>query len=131
MTKALDFLIKKNVDESDILKCFDAFFDCKVSAVDRPNQECNFFLHCTDYSEGFRWAAFLSWSESAGEFDELSLARHIVSFLQTEVLFEPNAVKLPVPLTYIFMTVGGAVFAADYLELEDGIDVLSGSLVLV
>jgi len=127
--RELNFQIKRDVGESNIIGCFNDFFTCGVNTMGSHNRESIFLLHCSDSPEGFRWFVLLSWKGDVDEFDELALARHVVSRLQTEVMFEPNSVKLPVPLEYVFMNTDGRVFAADYLELEDGIDVLPGSLI--
>ncbi|MBV6754273.1 hypothetical protein KV580_28585 [Pseudomonas chlororaphis] len=131
MTQTLNILIKKDADVSDIVRCFDVFFDCKVSTMERPNGESIFFLHCFEYSEGFRKAAFLSWNGRVDEFDELSLGRHVARYFGTEIMFEPHEVKLPVGLEFLLIDAGGVSYAADYLELEDGVDFLPGSLILI
>ncbi|MBV6754274.1 hypothetical protein KV580_28590 [Pseudomonas chlororaphis] len=104
-------------------------FFCGVGIIGAYNQESIFFLWRLDSSDGFRWSVLLMWDDGLDEFDELSLARHVVNRFQTEVMFEPSSVKLPVPLEYLFINTDGRVFAADYIELKDGIDILPGSLI--
>jgi len=131
MSFDLHILIKADVGEAALLHCFNTFFEGGVSTVDVENSDSVFFLHYFDYSEGFLCAAFLCWKGQADEFDELALARHIVSSFDTDVMFEPSNIKLSAPLEYVFVDRAGKAYAADYVDLEDGVDVLPESLILL
>ena len=125
MNGAINFFIKNRIPEGEVVKFLDGRITQGVESLDFPNEKTALFLQYFECAEGFQQSAGLAWGLSDFELDEVSVAGDLAKAFSTQVLFQPQSLKLPVGMEWCLVTSDGGLYAVNVLELSDGVD-LSG-----
>ncbi|WP_415754413.1 hypothetical protein [Pseudomonas leptonychotis] len=123
MSGAVDFFIQSPASEEALVAFFNQHIPQGVESLECPNDKAAFFLQCFEYGNGFSRCAGLAWGLPDLALDDMAIAAALAREFSTQVLLQPQTLKLPAKLEWCLVDSNGSMHAVSIVELEDGVAV--------